>query len=186
MKKPSSATFLAMSCVGSLISAPGDGRRRRRRCVFGPANRARSPRRARADHRHRHSDYQTQSESPKSTRLGARHAADGDRHHRRERSSSRTSLTLRDMLSTVPGITFGAAEGGAPFRRLDQRCAAIRRATTSRRTACATAAPIAAPTPFNMEQLEIVNGANSVYGGSGSGRRLDQHRHQAPAERNAR
>ena len=47
-------------------------------------------------------------------------------------------------------------------------CAATPPATTSPRTACATPPSTAAPIPFNLQQIEIYNGANSVFNGSGS------------------
>jgi catecholate siderophore receptor len=76
-------------------------------------------------------------------------------------------LTLRDVLSTVPGITFGAGEGGGGYgdsinlrgqsANTDITIDGVRDSAQYSRT-----------DPFNLQQIEVINGANSVYGGSGS------------------
>lgn len=76
-------------------------------------------------------------------------------------------LSLRQMLSNVPGITFGAAEGGNGFgdnitfrgSRIenDIQLDGIRDSAQTART-----------DPFNLEQLEVTKGASSVYSGSGA------------------
>ena len=76
-------------------------------------------------------------------------------------------LTLRDVLSTVPGITFGAGEGGGGYgdsitlrgysANTDITVDGVRDSAQYSRT-----------DNFNLEQVEVVNGANSVYGGAGS------------------
>jgi catecholate siderophore receptor len=76
-------------------------------------------------------------------------------------------LTLRDVLSTVPGITFGAGEGGGGYgdsinlrgqtANNDLQIDGVRDSAQYSRS-----------DTFNLEQIEVVNGANSVYGGSGS------------------
>lgn len=76
-------------------------------------------------------------------------------------------LTLRDALSTIPGITFGAGEGGGGYgdsinlrgqsANTDITIDGVRDSAQYSRT-----------DPFNLEQIEVINGANSVYGGSGS------------------
>lgn len=76
-------------------------------------------------------------------------------------------LTLRDVLATVPGITFGAGEGGGGYgdsinlrgqsANTDISIDGVRDSAQYSRT-----------DPFNLEQIEVTNGANSVYGGSGS------------------
>lgn len=76
-------------------------------------------------------------------------------------------LTLRDVLSTVPGITFGAGEGGGGYgdsinlrgqsANTDITVDGVRDSAQYSRT-----------DPFNLEQVEVINGANSVFGGSGS------------------
>ncbi len=76
-------------------------------------------------------------------------------------------LTMRDILSTVPGITFGAGEGGGGYgdsinlrgfsANNDIQVDGVRDSAQYSRT-----------DPFNLEQIEVVNGASSVYSGSGS------------------
>lgn len=76
-------------------------------------------------------------------------------------------LTLRDVLSTVPGITFGAGEGGGGYgdsitlrgysANTDITVDGVRDSAQYTRT-----------DNFDLEQVEVVNGANSVYGGAGS------------------
>lgn len=76
-------------------------------------------------------------------------------------------LTLRDVLATVPGITFGAGEGGGGYgdsinlrgqsANTDITIDGVRDSAQYSRT-----------DPFNLEQVEVINGANSVYGGSGA------------------
>lgn len=76
-------------------------------------------------------------------------------------------LTLRDMLSTVPGITFGAAEGGSPpADSINLRGYSAGSDITQ--DGVRDSAAYSRSDSFNLEQLEIVNGANSVNGGSGS------------------
>ena len=81
--------------------------------------------------------------------------------------SGQNLLVLRDILSTLPGITFGAGEGGGGYgdsivlrgftANSDIAIDGVRDSAQYTRT-----------DPFNLEQLEIVNGANSAYSGSGS------------------
>ena len=76
-------------------------------------------------------------------------------------------LTLRDVLSTVPGITFGAGEGGGGYgdsinfrgysANQDITIDGVRDSAQYTRT-----------DPFNLEQIEVTNGANSVISGAGS------------------
>ncbi|HSC82540.1 MAG TPA: TonB-dependent receptor, partial [Pseudomonas sp.] len=76
-------------------------------------------------------------------------------------------LTMRDILSTVPGITFGAGEGGGGFgdsinlrgfsASNDIYVDGVRDSAQYSRT-----------DPFNLEQVEVVNGASSAYSGAGA------------------
>jgi catecholate siderophore receptor len=76
-------------------------------------------------------------------------------------------LNLRDVLSTLPGITFGAGEGGGGYgdsinvrgysANNDIAVDGVRDSAQYSRT-----------DPFNLEQIELSNGANSVYAGAGS------------------
>src|SRR3546814_574424 len=71
------------------------------------------------------------------------------------------------MLSTVPGITFGAAEGGSPpadsinFRGYSA-------GSDITQDGVRDSAAYSRSDSFNLEQLEIVNGANSVQSGASS------------------
>ena len=76
-------------------------------------------------------------------------------------------LSLRDVLSTLPGITFGAGEGGGGYgdsinlrgfnANSDITTDGVRDSAQYSRT-----------DTFNLESVELVNGANSVYSGAGS------------------
>jgi catecholate siderophore receptor len=76
-------------------------------------------------------------------------------------------LTLRDALATLPGITFGAGEGGGGFgdsinlrgqsANNDLQIDGVRDTAQYSRS-----------DTFNIEQIEVVNGPNSVNAGSGS------------------
>lgn len=76
-------------------------------------------------------------------------------------------LTLRDILSTVPGITFGAGEGGGGFGdSINLRGYSANNDITL--DGVRDSAQYSRSDPFNIEQIEITNGANSVYSGAGS------------------
>ena len=165
MKKSTSATFLAMSCVGSLISAPAMAAE-----VAADATAEQQGERERRDEREQiivtGQHYQTQQESPKSTR-SVRDTPQTVTVITGETIEQQNLLTLRDMLSTVPGITFGAAEGGSPpADSINLRGYSAGSDITQ--DGVRDSGAYNRSDSFNMEQLEIVNGANSVYGGSGS------------------
>ncbi|WP_313517833.1 TonB-dependent siderophore receptor [Pseudomonas sp.] len=76
-------------------------------------------------------------------------------------------LSLRDILSTVPGITFGAGEGGGGYGDSIN----LRGFSASNDIAIdgiRDSAQYTRSDSFNLEQVEVVNGASSVYSGSGS------------------
>ncbi len=76
-------------------------------------------------------------------------------------------LTLRDVLSTVPGITFGAGEGGGGYGdNINLRGQSANTDITI--DGVRDSAQYSRTDPFNLEQIEVINGANSVYGGSGA------------------
>ena len=85
----------------------------------------------------------------------------------REIIDQQNLLTMRDILSTLPGITFTAGEGGGGYgdgvnlrgytATNDISTDGVRDSGQYSRT-----------DPFNLEQLELVSGANSVYTGAGS------------------
>ncbi|RYF21073.1 MAG: TonB-dependent receptor, partial [Oxalobacteraceae bacterium] len=70
-------------------------------------------------------------------------------------------------LSTVPGITFGAGEGGGGYGdSINLRGQSAN--TDLLIDGVRDSAQYSRSDTFNLEQLEVVNGANSVYAGSGS------------------
>jgi len=76
-------------------------------------------------------------------------------------------LTMRDILSTVPGITFGAGEGGGGYGD----SITLRGFSGSNDITIdgvRDSAQYTRSDSFNLEQVEIVNGASSVYSGAGS------------------
>lgn len=76
-------------------------------------------------------------------------------------------LTLREILSTVPGITFGAGEGGGGYGdSINLRGYAGSNDLTS--DGLRDSAQYTRSDPFNLDSIEVVNGANSVYSGAGS------------------
>jgi catecholate siderophore receptor len=76
-------------------------------------------------------------------------------------------LTLRDILSTLPGITFGAGEGGGGYGdSINLRGFSGSNDVTI--DGVRDSAQYTRSDPFNLEQVELTNGANSVYSGAGS------------------
>lgn len=76
-------------------------------------------------------------------------------------------LTLRDVLQTVPGITFGAGEGGFGYGdRIILRGVDAKNDVTI--DGVRSSASVNRNETYNIEQVEVTNGANSVYSGGGS------------------
>jgi catecholate siderophore receptor len=76
-------------------------------------------------------------------------------------------LSLRDVLSTVPGITFGAGEGGGGYGdSLTLRGFAGSNDITT--DGIRDSAQYTRSDTFNLEQVEVINGSNSVYSGAGA------------------
>lgn len=76
-------------------------------------------------------------------------------------------LTLRDALQTIPGITFGAGEGGGGYGdAINLRGYSASNDITV--DGVRDSAQYSRTDPFNLQQIEIYNGANSAYSGSGS------------------
>ncbi|HYD13927.1 MAG TPA: TonB-dependent receptor [Allosphingosinicella sp.] len=76
-------------------------------------------------------------------------------------------LTLRDALTTIPGITFGAGEGGGGYGdAINLRGYSANNDITV--DGVRDSAQYTRSDPFNLQQIEIYNGANSVFNGSGS------------------
>jgi catecholate siderophore receptor len=76
-------------------------------------------------------------------------------------------LTLRDALSTIPGITFGAGEGGGGYGdSINLRGYSANNDITQE--GVRDSAQYSRTDPFNLQQIEVYNGANSVFNGAGS------------------
>ncbi|MBW6524691.1 TonB-dependent receptor [Sphingomonas sp. RHCKR47] len=76
-------------------------------------------------------------------------------------------LTLRDALQTIPGITFGAGEGGGGYGdTINLRGFSANNDITI--DGVRDSAQYSRTDPFNLQQIEVYNGANSVFNGSGS------------------
>lgn len=85
----------------------------------------------------------------------------------REVMEEQNLLGLRDVLGTLPGITFGAGEGGGGFGD----SITLRGFTASSditTDGVRDSAQYSRTDSFNLEAIELVNGANSVYSGAGS------------------
>ncbi|HEV2818392.1 MAG TPA: TonB-dependent receptor [Allosphingosinicella sp.] len=76
-------------------------------------------------------------------------------------------LTLRDALATLPGITFGAGEGGGGYGdSINLRGYSASNDITQ--DGVRDSAQYSRTDPFNLQQIEVYNGANSVFNGAGS------------------
>ncbi|MET0362569.1 MAG: TonB-dependent receptor [Sphingobium sp.] len=76
-------------------------------------------------------------------------------------------ISLQDALSTVPGITFGAGEGGSGFGdNINLRGYSANNDITL--DGIRDSAQYSRTDSFNVEQIEVTNGASSVQNGSGS------------------
>ncbi|MBJ7499085.1 MAG: TonB-dependent receptor [Sphingopyxis sp.] len=156
MKPSSSASFLALSCVGSLISAPA---------LAANADAAQDAPGGRSDIIVS-GTLATEVESPKST------APIVDTPQTvtvvsQEQIRQQNLLTLRDALTTIPGITFGAGEGGGGYGdSINLRGYSANNDLTV--DGVRDSAQYSRTDPFNLQQIEVYNGANSVFNGSGS------------------
>jgi catecholate siderophore receptor len=85
----------------------------------------------------------------------------------REVIEAQNLMSLRDVLSTLPGITFGAGEGGGGYGdSINLRGYSASSDLTV--DGVRDSAQYTRSDPFNLEQIEVVNGANSAYAGAGS------------------
>ena len=76
-------------------------------------------------------------------------------------------IGLRDILSTLPGITFGAGEGGGGYGdSVNLRGFSASNDITF--DGIRDSAQYTRSDNFNLESIELVNGANSAYSGAGS------------------
>ncbi|MBM7407415.1 MULTISPECIES: TonB-dependent receptor [Sphingomonas] len=159
------ATFLALSCVGFIASSPA---------AAAPADPVVKHGTTEPDDQILRTDevvvtgevYSPRQESPKNTRK-VRDMPQTVTVITNETIEQQNLLTLRDVLTTVPGITFGAGEGGAGFGdAINLRGYSANSDITQ--DGVRDSAQYTRTDSFNLEQLEVVNGANSVYAGSGS------------------
>ena len=165
--RSTSASFLALACVGFIASAPAQahGADDKDKVVVAEDDQDRA-----AQDRDQivvsGQVYAPQQQSPKNTR-NVRDTPQTVTVIPAATIEQQNLLTLRDMLSTVPGITFGAAEGGSPpADAINLRGYSAGSDITQ--DGVRDSAAYSRSDSFNLEQLEVVNGANSVYGGSGS------------------
>src|SRR5690349_9267115 len=84
-----------------------------------------------------------------------------------EQLKKQNLLSLRDALTTMPGITFGAGEGGGGYGdSINLRGYSANNDVTV--DGVRDSAQYSRTDPFYLQQIEVYNGANSVYSGSGS------------------
>jgi catecholate siderophore receptor len=81
--------------------------------------------------------------------------------------ADQSMLSLREILSTVPGITFGAGEGGSGYGdKINIRGFSASNDITV--DGVRESAQFSRTDPFNLQQIEVVKGSNSTNAGSGS------------------
>jgi catecholate siderophore receptor len=76
-------------------------------------------------------------------------------------------ISVREALTTIPGITFGAGEGGGGYGD-SFNLRGFSALTDVTIDGVRDSAQYSRSDTFNIEQIEVINGANSVFGGSGS------------------
>lgn len=160
-----SNTFLALSCVGFLATAPAYAAEDEKVAVSDPAAQSRP-----ADRdivvTGQKLGAPKDVESPKAT------SAIIDTPQTitvvSEQTIRKQNLqTLRDVLQTIPGITFGAGEGGGGYGdSINLRGYSANNDVTI--DGVRDSAQYSRTDPFNLQQVEVYNGANSVFNGSGS------------------
>ena len=155
---PARATFLAMSCIGATLAAPAAAQDTQEQpAALGGVT---------VTDTVLDVEVGRTLESPKRTRP-VRDTPQTITVLTNQVIEQQNLLTLRDVLSTVPGITFGAGEGGGGYgdsfnfrgysANTDITVDGVRDSAQYTRT-----------DPFNLEQIEVTNGANSVISGAGS------------------
>lgn len=157
--------FLALACVGFVASAPAHASN-------GPdGDKANTP--ASSDDVQDKDQitvngqvYQPKQESPKNTRP-LRDTPQTVTVITAEVMEQQNILSLRDALATVPGITFGAGEGGSGYGdSINLRGFSANNDITIDNVR--DSAQYTRSDNFNIEQIEVTNGSNSVYSGAGS------------------
>ncbi|QNQ08683.1 TonB-dependent receptor [Sphingomonas alpina] len=157
--------FLALSCVGAFMTAPAMAK-------DGSGDSSEVTATADTDAAQRGDDVivtaekDKQLESPKATRAlidtPQTITVIGDQTIRKQ-----NLLTLRDALQTIPGITFGAGEGGGGYGdSINLRGYSANNDVTI--DGVRDSAQYSRSETFNLQQIEVYNGANSVFSGSGS------------------
>jgi catecholate siderophore receptor len=155
--------FLALSCVGAFMTAPA---------LADPIDAPTATVAAEADEEQRADDIVVNGardkavESPKATRplldTPQTITVIGDQTIRKQ-----NLLTLRDALQTIPGITFGAGEGGGGYGdSINLRGYSANNDVTI--DGVRDSAQYSRSETFNLQQIEVYNGANSVFNGAGS------------------
>jgi catecholate siderophore receptor len=162
----SAPAFVALACVGFLVSAPAQADDKHAKDGAAASAVADDAAQDRDTIIVNGQPYSPHQQSPKATRP-VRDTPQTITILTNEVIEQQNLLTLRDMLSTVPGTTFGAGEGGGGYgdsinlrgysANTDITVDGIRDSAQYTRT-----------DPFNLEQLEVVNGPNSVQNGAGS------------------
>jgi catecholate siderophore receptor len=85
----------------------------------------------------------------------------------KEQIEQQNLLTLREVLSTLPGITFGAGEGGGGYGdSINLRGFSANNDILV--DGLRDSAQYTRSDPFNLQSVEVVNGANSAFSGAGS------------------
>ena len=97
--------------------------------------------------------------------LENRCASDGTVGSNPTLSSRNHLLTLRDVPAAVPGITFGVSEGGDGDSINLRGCSASNEITQG---GGRDSAQYSRTDPFDLQQIEVYNGVNSVFNGSSS------------------
>lgn len=157
--------FLALACVGFIASAPAQAHLADDPVVTSDEDQDRGAQ-SKDQIVVEGQVYAPKQESPKNTRT-VRDTPQTVTVITAETIEQQNLLTLRDMLSTVPGITFGAAEGGTPPS--DQiTLRGYSAGTDITQDGVRDSGAYNRSDSFNLEQIEVVNGANSVYSGAGS------------------
>jgi catecholate siderophore receptor len=155
--------FLALAAVGFIASAPAHA-----------DDRTDDKAVAADDQDHRQDDqiivqgeiYKPKQESPKNTRP-VRDTPQTITVISAEVMQQQNILSLRDALATVPGITFGAGEGGSGYGdSINLRGFSANNDITVDNVR--DSAQYTRSDNFNIEQIEVTNGSNSVYSGAGS------------------
>ncbi|MET0247772.1 MAG: TonB-dependent receptor [Sphingomonas sp.] len=159
-------SFLALACVGFIATAPAMAQPVEDPAVATSDDDQDASRQDRDQIIVSGHVYEKRQASPKATR-SVRDTPQTVTVISGEAIEQQNLLTLRDMLSTVPGSTFGAAEGGSPpADSINLRGYSAGSDITQ--DGVRDSAAYNRSDSFNLEQLEIVNGANSVSNGSGS------------------